>query len=692
MKMHVAGKTREIHKLTCPHDCPDRCGLVAEIEEGRVVGVYGDPEHPVTRGLICRKVMEYPERIYGPERLLYPMKRVGPKGAGAFERISWEEAIATIAGRLAAIRDRYGSETILRFAYGGTMGIVQRFAAGSRFFNRLGAATHTRTICSTAGTTGYSYSMGAVRGSDPETIPDARLIVIWGVNAVSTNIHLMTLIQEARRKGAELVVIDVHRNPTARAADHFVQLYPGTDTALALGLMRVIVTEGLHDRAYLAANTVGFDQLLPRLEEYPLARVASITGVPPDEIRWLARKYATTKPAFLALGNGPQHHEKGGMVTRAASLLPALTGSWGTAGGGAVRSNAGYFTLNTRALERPDLAPVPLRTINMARLGPELLESDPPFKALYVWSSNPAVILPEQEKVIAGLSREDLFVVVHEQVMTDTARYADLLLPATTCFEQSDYFTSYWHLYASYSDPAIPPVGESKSDYEVFRLMAEAMGFDDPCFRESIDEIAAAGFDNPENPFLKGVTAERLRQEKLVRLNLEGRPYLAFADGRFPTPSGKIEFYSARMEAEGLDPLPAYEPAVEGREGDPELKGHYPLQMVTPPNHHFLNSSFVDIGRLREKEVRPTLEIHPRDAADRGIADGDLVRVWNDRGECRLHARVIDSVLPGVVVSLGLWWPKHAPEGGINRLTSSRIADMGGGATFFSNLVQVEKA
>ncbi|MHB1161598.1 MAG: molybdopterin-containing oxidoreductase family protein [Chloroflexota bacterium] len=692
MKKPVAGQTREVRRLTCPHDCPDRCGLLAIVEGGRVVEVHGDPQHPVTRGIICRKVMEYPGRIYGPERLLHPMKRTGPKGSAQFQQISWEEAIATIAGRFAEIRDSSGPETILPFAYGGTMGVVQRYAAGSRFFNRLGAATHTRTICSTAGQVGYGHTMGAVRGADPETIPDARLIVIWGVNAVSTNLHLMTQIQQARKMGAEVVVIDVHRNPTARAADHFVQLYPGTDSALALGLMQVIVQEGLHDAAYLEANTIGFDRLRARLEEYPPERVEGITGVPAERIRWLARKYATTKPAFLALGNGPQHHEKGGMATRSCSMLPALVGSWGTPGGGAIRSNGGYFGLNSRALERPDLAPGPLRTINMAQLGRDLLEGDPPFRALYVWSCNPAVILPEQDKVIAGLAREDLFVVVHEQVMTDTARYADILLPNTTCFEQSDYFTSSWHLYASYSEPVIAPVGESRSDYEVFRLLAEAMGFDDPCFRESIDQIADGGFDNPNNPFLEGVTAERLRQEKLVRLNVPGRPYLAFADGRFPTPSGKIELYSSRMEAQGLDPLPGYLPAREGREGDRDLLIRYPLEILAVPNHHFLNSSFADIEKLREKETRPTLEIHPQNAAGRGIADGDPIRVWNDRGECRLHARVIDSVLPGVVVSTGLWWTRHHPEAGVNRLTPSRLADMGGGATFFSNLVQVEKA
>ena len=374
------------------------------------------------------------------------------------------------------------------------------------------------------------------------------------------------------------MVIDVHRNPTARAADHFVQLYPGTDAALALGMMNVIVSEGLHDQAYVESHTVGFDRLVPRLEEYPPERVEAITGVPADTIRWLARKYATTRPAFIALGNGPGHHEMGGMAMRAMSMLPALVGSWGIPGGGAFRSNGGYASLNNGAMERPDLAPGPLRTINMAQLGPELLEADPPFRAFYSWSCNPAVIVPESDKVVKGLAREDLFVVVHEQVMTDTARYADILLPATTCFEHDDYYTATWHLYSSYSPAAIAPVGESKSDYDVFKLLATAMGFDDPCFQESVDEIAASGFDNPANPFLEGVTAERLREQGLVRLNAEGRPYIAFADGRFPTPSGKIELYSARMESAGLDPLPTYEPAIEGRHGDEELREQFPLQ------------------------------------------------------------------------------------------------------------------
>jgi anaerobic selenocysteine-containing dehydrogenase len=691
VKLHVAGKTREVRRLTCPHDCPDRCGLVAEIDDGKVVGVYGDPDHPITRGTICRKVMEYPTRIYSPERVPYPMKRVGPKGAARFERISWDEAISTVAARFTELSERYGPESILRFCYGGTMGVVQRYGMGWRFFNRLGAATHTRTICSSAGQVGYGYTMGASRGSDPETVPDARFIIVWGINAVSTNIHLMSLIQDARRNGAELVVIDVHRNPTARAADHFVQLYPGTDAALALGLMHVIMDEGLHDPEFIAANTIGFDLLAPRLMEYPPERVEAITGVPAGTIRWLARKYATTKPSFIALGNGPQHHEKGGMALRAMSMLPALVGSWGSPGSGAFRSNGGYAPLNTDALERPDLAPGPIRSINMAQLGPELLEADPPFRAIYSWSCNPAVILPEAEKVVAGLAREDLFVVVHEQVMTDTARYADILLPATTCFEHEDYYTPTWHLYASHSPAAVEPVGESKSNYEVFKLLAEAMGFDEPCFQDSIDEIAAAGFENPSNPFLEGVTAERLKLEGLVRLNAEGRPFIAFADGKFPTPSGKIELHSPRMEAAGLDPLPTYEPAIEGREGDGALKQRYPLQMLAVPNHHFLNSSFCEVPRMREKEGQPSLQIHPEDAVARGISDGDPVRIWNDRGECRLQARVIDSVLPGVVVSQGLWWERYAPGGVANSLTSARLADMGGGAVFFSNLVQVER-
>lgn len=692
MKLHVAGKLRDVRRLTCPHDCPDRCGLLAEIEDGRVVGVFGDPEHPVTQGVICRKVMEYPARIYGPDRIHHPLKRTGPKGTGQFERISWEEAIGTIAERFTEIRDRHGAQTILPFAYGGTMGVVQRYAAPMRFFNKLGSATHSRAICSAAGQAGYSYTMGASRGSDPETIPDARFVVIWGVNAVSTNIHMMKLAEQARRNGAELVVIDVHRNLTARAADHFVQLYPGTDAALALGLMHVIVEEGLQDSAFIEANTIGFEKLLPRLREYTPERVAGITGVPADDVRWLARKYATTRPAFMALGNGPQHHEKGGMALRTMSLLPALVGSWGKPGGGAYRSNSGYTSLNTKALERSDLAPTPRRSINMVNLGRELLEADPAYRAIFVWSTNPAVIVPEQDKVVAGLSREDLFVVVHEQVMTDTARYADIVLPCTTCFEQADYFTSSWHLHASYSPPAIDPVGESKSDYDVFRLLAEAMGFEDPCFKESLDEIAAAGFDNSTGPYMAGITAERLRNEGLVRLNVSGRPHLAFADGRYPTPSGKIEFYSERMAADGFDPLPAYEPAVEGREGDWELRAKYPLQMMAVPNHHFLNSSFAEIPRMQEKEVRPTLQIHPEDARIRGISDGDRVRVWNDRGECELHALVVESVLPGVVASQGLWWFRHHPGSGVNRLTSTRLADMAGGATFFSNLVQAEKA
>ena len=504
------------------------------------------------------------------------------------------------------------------------MGVVQRYAAGSRFFNRLGAANQTRSICSAAGQAGYSYTMGASMGADPETIPDSRLVVLWGVNAVSTNLHLMMLAEQARKKGAEIVVVDVHRNATARAADHFIQIYPGTDAALALGLMHVIVKEGLHDaevrrsqhrRLRPAGSKAGGVSSGASRRRSPVYQPTASDG-------WRAST-PPREPAFIALGNGPQHHEKGGMALRAMSVLPAIVGSWGKPGGGAFRSNGGYSSLNTKGLERPDLAPGPVRTVNMARLGSALLESEPPFRAIYVWSCNPAVIVPEQEKVVAGLSREDLFVVVHEQVMTDTARYADILLPNTTCFEQEDYFAPGWHLYASHSPAVIEPVGESKSDYEVFRLLAEAMGFEDPCFQESLDDIAAAGFDNPSNSYLSGVTAERLKREGLVRLNAPGTALCRVRRRPIPDAIGQDRALLGENEGRWARSASCLRTGGRGQGGRPAAQGKLPAPddgRAQPPLPQLLLRG--DTQHAEEGGAADAAD-SPRDAADRGITDGD---------------------------------------------------------------------
>jgi anaerobic selenocysteine-containing dehydrogenase len=587
----------------------------------------------------------------------------------------------------------HGPEAILPYSFAGTMGITSIGSMDRRLFNRLGASQLARTVCSIAGNVGYDYTVGAKRGTDPETTSKARYIIAWGSNLASVNMHQMTYVREAQRAGGTFVHIDVQRNRTTAFADQFVQLRPGTDAALALGMMHVFIRDGLHDDEYIRAHTVGFDELAERVREYPPERVEQISGVPADTVERLAREYATTRPAFIRIGNGLQHHDNGGMAVRTIACLPGLVGAWRDVGGGAVKSNGGYAAMNDAALMRPDLlagrAP---RTINMNQLGHALTElDDPPVAAMVVYNANPAVIAPDQTRVLAGLAREDLFTVVHEQVLTDTARYADVLLPATTHFEQTDLYSSYWHLYLQLAEPAIAPLGEAKSNVEFFSALARRLGFEDACFTDDVETLIGQALDNPVNPFLDGITLDRLKEGGAVRLNVE-QPHPAFADGHFPTPSGKIELYSERMALDGLDPLPSHTPLTEGGDGEQLPSGPYPLLFITPPNHFFLNSTYANMPSNVRSETRPRLEIHPEDARSRGILDGDAVRVFNDRGQVQLEAALTDDVRPGVVVSRGLWWGRHSPGGhGVNATTPQRLADMGGGATFFSNLVDVDR-
>jgi anaerobic selenocysteine-containing dehydrogenase len=660
----------EVRRSICAFDCPDACGLLGYLKDGQLVAVGGDPDHPVTRGHICAKVAFDHRRVHGPNRLTRPLKRTGAKGSGEFEPISWEEAIAIVAGAFKRVNARYGAEAILPYSYAGTMGIVN-YNIGHRFFYKLGASQLRRSICSAAGNAGYMYSNGPNRGIDPEETVDSKYILAWGANLVSANVHQMALVQEARRKGAKLVVVDVHRNKTGDAADWFIPIRPGTDGALALGLMHVIVAENLHDPDWIEHHTSGFEQLQERLPQFSPERVEAISGVPAADIRRLAREYATNQPAFIRIGNGIQHHDNGGMCVRNISCLPALVGAWRHRGGGAMKSNRGYSAMNERALQRPDLMEHPSRIINMNRLGAALTEvSDPPVMAVYVYNSNPAAVAPSQDKVIRGLEREDLFVAVHDVVMTDTCRYADVVLPATTSWEHEDLYDSYWHLYAGVAQPAISPVGEAKPNIEVFQLLAQAMGFDEPCFRESAEDVMRSALDNPANECLAGVTVERLLSDGPVRVGpaAKHQPF--------------TELYSDTMLQHGHDPLPAWNPLPEVGEG---------LWLITPPNHFFLNSSLAGVEELREREGRPELQISATDAAARGIADGALVRASNGRGAVELHARVTDAVQSGVVVSQGVWWPGRSRGGrGVNVTTPDREADMAGGAVFFTNKVEVQ--
>ncbi|HXU54556.1 MAG TPA: molybdopterin-dependent oxidoreductase, partial [Casimicrobiaceae bacterium] len=593
----------------CPHDCPDTCALHVTVADGRAIKVEGDPDHPTTRGVLCTKVARYLERTYSEKRVLHPLRRVGAKGEGRFERISWDEALDAIASRfkeIAASDD--GPQAILPYSYAGTMGLLQYGSMDRRFFHKLGASLLDRTICATAGKAGYAATIGASIGTDLEQFENARLILIWGSNPVVSNLHLWSRVQEAKRRGAKLIAIDPYRSQTAEKCHEHLALLPGSDAALALGLMHVLVDEDRLDRDYIDRYTLGFDALERRVREYPPARVAALTGLREAQIVALARDYGTIAPAVIRLNYGMQRHAGGGMAIRTVACLPALVGAWRHAAGGALLSSSGTYPVNTAALERPDLIWNRPRTVNMSTIGDALLEADdPPIRALFVYNSNPVAVAPDSSRVVAGFSREDLFCVVHDVFLTDTADYADIVLPATTQLEHLDVHSSYGHLYALANNPAIAPVGEAKPNTEVFRLLAARMGFDEPCFAESDDSMAANAFV-ADHPRMAGIDWTRLKTQGWQRLNVPS-PYAPFAEGNFPTPSGKCEFYSESLRRQGLDPLPTYTPPRESALSDPALARRFPLAMLSPPARNALNSTFGGLPVFLETEKTPWLDI-----------------------------------------------------------------------------------
>ncbi|MBE1445540.1 molybdopterin oxidoreductase family protein [Paenibacillus sp. OAS669] len=662
----------------CSLDCPDQCGLLVHKENGKIVKIEGDPSHPVTQGAICNKVRNMGERIYDAKRLQYPMKRTGKKGSGQFERITWEEAIETITSHWKKTIAEYGSEAIMPYSFYGNMGLIGTEGMDRRFFHRLGATRLKYSICSAAGSEGYSYTMGAGVGTDPEETVHTKLFIMWGINTVSTNMHQVVLAEKARKNGAQVVVIDVHKNQTGRWADWFIPIKPGTDAALALGLMHILFDEKMTDDAFLQEYTVGHEELRQHVRQYDPVTVSGITGVPVEDIYKLARMYGQTSPSFIRIGNGPQHHDNGGMCIRTISCLPALTGQWLVRGGGAIKGNGSVLVHNEFALMRPDLLPGKVRQVNMNQLGSALLELDPPIRSMYVYNSNPAVVAPESNKVRQGLEREDLFTVVHDLFLTETAKYADIVLPATSAFENTDFYASYWHHYIQIQKPVIEPYGESKSNVDVFRLLAQAMGFEDQALRDTDEELIRQALDNPANPAIAGITYEALVERQYVKADVK-----PLFPGKLQTPSGKIELYSQTMEKKGYPPLPTYTPLCE----DEDL----PFLFIPGPNHNFLNSTFPNNEKHVRMEKTQKLHMNAKDAEARGIQNGELVRVWNSRGECELTASVGEDVLPGVVVSQGLWADAPGGKRNVNALTPDRIADMGGGATFFSGRVQVDK-
>jgi anaerobic selenocysteine-containing dehydrogenase len=675
--------SRVVH-AACPHDCPDTCAMRVTVEGGRVVRIQGDPDHATTQGVLCTKVSRYAERTYHDERVTFPLKRVGAKGRGSFARVSWDEALADIAARLQAIARR-DPQAIVPYSYAGTMGLVQGEAMAQRLFHKLGASLLDRTICSAAGGDALAATYGAKVGMQTRFFAESKLIVIWGSNSIASNLHFWTLAQEAKRRGAKLIAIDPRCTETAEKCHQHIALLPGTDGALALGVMHELVAQQWLDHDYIRDHVDGFDRLQKRIAEWPPERAAAVCGITADEVRGLARDLGTTQPAAIRLNYGMQRVKGGGNATRLIALLPCLTGAWRHRAGGLLLSSSGWFKrYKNPSLERPDLlAGRRPRTINMSTIGDDLLrESSPAFgpkiEALIVYNSNPVAVAPESKKVVAGFARDDLFTVVLEHFLTDTADHADYVLPATTQLEHLDVHGTYGHTDVMWNEPAIAPIGEAKPNTQIFRELAARLGFTDACFADDDETLARQAFDWDAI----GTSFEALRERGWASLPVPDAP---FADGGFATENGK-----AKVDVCGLG-VPEHVANHESVLSSPELAQRFPLAMISPPARHFLNSSFVNVKSLRTIEGEPLLEIHADDARARGIDSGAMVRVFNQRGEYRCRAEVSSRARPGVVNGLGIWWRKLGADGtNVNELTSQRLTDIGRAPTFYDCLVEVQ--
>ncbi len=679
----------------CPHDCPDTFATLVPVRDGPPIRIQGDPEHPFTDGFLCAKVNRYLERTYHPDRLTQPLRRVGAKGEGRFEPVSWDEALDDIAQRLSAIAaSSDGPQAILPYSYAGTMGLLQGSSVDRRFFHALGASRLDRTICATAGRVGMMMTVGANIGADGEGVPECDLVLLWGTNTLTSNPHLWPHILKARERGARVIAIDPVKSRTAAQCDEWLGIRPGTDAALALAMMHVLFDEGMQDNDYLARHTLGADQLQARVKEWSPERAAPITGLDAETIRTLARRYGKARSAFVRINYGLQRHAGGGMAVRTIACLPAVTGHWRFPGGGVQLSTSANFKFNAAALERPDLN-ADVRTINMIRLGEALTTPDagiggPPVKAMIVYNSNPADVAPDRNAVLRGLAREDLFTVVLEHFQTNTADWADYVLPATTQLEHWDVHLAYGHHYATLNRPAIAPLGEAKPNTEIFRQLGRRMRLDPALFADDDEALVRVALDSTHER-MRGVTFDRLMEHGWVRLNVP-TPYTPYANGGFYTPSGKCEFYSARLEAMGMDPLPTYTPPYELPETAPALAARYPLSLISSPRHFFLNSTFVNIDSLR-KDAEPECIMHPRDAERRGLTSGTRVVLHNDRGHFAALLRVEEGVREGVVWAPSIWWGKLSPDGqNANATTSQRETDLGHGPVFYDNLVEVSAA
>jgi anaerobic selenocysteine-containing dehydrogenase len=664
------------------------------VEDGRAVRMRGVKEHPLTQGRLCAKVNHFLDRVYSPDRLLHPLRRVGSKGERRFERNGWDEALDEVAGRIRRIVDEHGGEAVLPYSYMGTQGIVQGGSMDLRLFARLGATRLTRAICGSSAAAGYTATQGGTKGMLPEDLRHSRFVVLWGTNTIVTNLHLWPFVAEARENGARVVVVDPVETRTAKSADWHVRPRPGTDAALALGLMHVIVDEGLHDADYVERHAVGFEQLCDRLDEYPPDRVSEITGVPAEDVRELARAYATTRPQAIRTLIGMGHHERGGMTLRTIACLPVLVGAWRELGGGMAGTTAwaAWAPLDLGQVARPDLEDPSIRVVNMVQLGRALTQLDPPVRALVVYNSNPAAIAPDQGRVLEGLRRDDLFTVVIEQFMTDTAAHADVVLPATTQIEHLDLVPSWGSVYLTLNRPAIDPVGEALPNSEIFRRLGRRLGLEEELFAESDEELVRLALAGG-HPLLEGVTWEGLLEHGYARVAV-GDDWRPYAGGGFGTPSGRAELYSAALGEQGHDPLPAHVAAAESPDGDPRLAERFPLQLVTAKwSLHFLNSQYANLPRHLSAEGAMPVDLSVEDAAARGIEDGDRVRVRNDRGTVLAHARVGTKVPSGVAALPSGWWASLAEgDASANALTHDTLTDLGGGCAFHDVLVEVELA